>query len=66
MFAEQLRRAVEASPRAELPAVCGLLWKAFAAGQVSEPEAAQPESKPAPVTAKPETPAAPEPRAGMA
>src|SRR3954468_3033488 len=41
MFAEQLRRAVEASPRAELPAVCGLLWKAYAAGQVSEPEASE-------------------------
>src|SRR3954462_8775379 len=39
MFVEQLRRAVEASPRAELPAVSGLLWKAFAAGQVSEAEA---------------------------
>src|SRR3954454_17918210 len=39
MFAEHLRRAVEASPRAELPAVSGLLWKAYAAGQVSEPEA---------------------------
>src|SRR4051812_23363754 len=39
MFAEQLRRAVEASPRAELHTVSGLLWKAFAAGQVSEAEA---------------------------
>src|SRR3954470_9005892 len=39
MFIEQLRRAVEASPRAELPAVSGLLWKAYAAGQVSEAEA---------------------------
>src|SRR3954454_9902361 len=39
MFAEQLRRAVEASPRAELPAVSGLLWKAYAAGQVTEAEA---------------------------
>src|SRR3954452_4980041 len=41
MFAEHLRRAVEASPRAELPAVCGLLWRAYAAGQVSEPEASE-------------------------
>src|SRR3954470_1291134 len=41
MFAEHLRRAVEASPRAELPAVSGLLWKAYAAGQVSEPEASE-------------------------
>src|SRR3954452_287206 len=39
MFAEHLRRAVEAAPRAELPAVSGLLWKAYAAGQVTEPEA---------------------------
>src|SRR3954470_13650586 len=39
MFVDELRRAVEASPRAELPAVSGLLWKAFAAGQVSEAEA---------------------------
>src|SRR3954464_5421186 len=41
MFAEQLRRAVEASPRAELHAVSGLLWKAYAAGQVSEAEASE-------------------------
>ncbi len=41
MFAEQLRRAVEASPRAELPMVSGLLWKAYAAGQVSEAEASE-------------------------
>src|SRR3954452_2561283 len=39
MFVEQLRHAVEVSPRAELPAVAALLWKAFAAGQVSEAEA---------------------------
>src|SRR3954471_424575 len=39
MFVEQLRRAVEASPRAELPAVAALLWKAYAAGQLSEAEA---------------------------
>ena len=41
MFVEQLRRAVEASPRAELPAVSGLLWKAYAAGQVSEDQASE-------------------------
>src|SRR4051812_23479729 len=40
MFVEQLRRAVEASPRAELPAVSALLWKAYAAGTVSESDAA--------------------------
>src|SRR3954452_8387216 len=39
MFVEQLRRAVEASPRLELTKVSALLWKAFAAGQVSEAEA---------------------------
>jgi hypothetical protein len=39
MFAEQLRRAVEAAPRLELTKVSALLWKAFAAGQVSEEEA---------------------------
>src|SRR3954471_13929788 len=41
MFAEQLRRAVEASPRCELPKVSGLLWKAYAAGYVSESDAAE-------------------------
>ena len=40
MFAEQLRRAVEASPRVELPKVSALLWKAYAAGSVSESDAA--------------------------
>src|SRR5687767_11073493 len=39
MFIEQLRRAVEASPRVELTKVSALLWKAYAAGQVSEAEA---------------------------
>ena len=39
MFAEQLRRAVEASPRCELPKVSALLWKAYAAGHVTEAEA---------------------------
>src|SRR4051812_20569398 len=41
MFVEQLRRAVEASPRAELPTVSGLLWKAYAAGQVTEEQASE-------------------------
>src|SRR3954464_667543 len=41
MFVEQLRRAVEASPRVELPKVSALLWKAYAAGQVSEAQAAE-------------------------
>src|SRR3954469_17873874 len=39
MFAEQLRRAVEASPRVERARVASLLWRAYAAGQVSEAEA---------------------------
>src|SRR3954451_7807342 len=39
MFVEHLRRAVEASPRAELAKVSSLLWRAYAAGQVSEAEA---------------------------
>src|SRR3954464_12027691 len=41
MFAEQLRRAVEASPRVELARVAQLLWKAYAAGQVSEDQASE-------------------------
>src|SRR5215217_6963698 len=40
MFVEQLRRAMEASPRVELPKVSALLWKAYAAGTVSESDAA--------------------------
>ncbi len=40
MFVEQLRRAVEASPRAQLPVVSAHLWKAYAAGYVSESDAA--------------------------
>src|SRR5829696_3400836 len=40
MFVEQFRRAAEVSPRAELPAVSALLWKAYAAGTVSESDAA--------------------------
>src|SRR5215203_2616685 len=41
MFVEQLRRAVEASPRAELPTVSALLWKAYAAGTVTEAQASE-------------------------
>src|SRR4051794_40356434 len=41
MFAEQLRRAVEASPRVELAKVASLLWRAYAAGQVSEAQASE-------------------------
>jgi len=39
MFAEQLRQAVEASPRVELAKVSSLLWRAYAAGQITEAEA---------------------------
>jgi CRP-like cAMP-binding protein len=39
MFAEQIRRAVEASPRVELPKLSSALWKAFAAKGVSAEEA---------------------------
>jgi hypothetical protein len=39
MLIEQLRRAIEASPRAELSNVNQLLWRVFAAGQVTEAEA---------------------------
>src|SRR3954467_15505718 len=41
MFIEQLRRAVEASPRVELVKVASLLWRAYAAGQVSEDQASE-------------------------
>src|SRR4051795_6267656 len=41
MFVEQLRRAVEASPRVELVKVASLLWRAYAAGQVSEDQASE-------------------------
>src|SRR3954462_10828530 len=41
MFVDELRRAVEASPRVELARVAQLLWKAYAAGQVTEAEASE-------------------------
>src|SRR3954471_11711186 len=41
MFVEQLQRAVEASPRVELAKVASLLWRAYAAGQVSEDQASE-------------------------
>jgi len=41
MFAEQLRRAVEASPRVELAKVASLLWRAYAAGHVTDAEATE-------------------------
>src|SRR5215218_8460501 len=39
MFADELRRAVEASPRVKLHAVSQLLWRAYAAGSVTEAQA---------------------------
>src|SRR3954468_16104410 len=39
MFVDQLRRPVEAAPRLELTKVSALLWKAYAAGHVTEAEA---------------------------
>lgn len=39
LFAEEIRRAVEAAPRMKLPELAALLWRAFGAGQVTEAEA---------------------------
>ncbi len=39
MFADEIRRAVEASSRITLPAVTALLWRAFGEGKVTEAEA---------------------------
>src|SRR3954454_22819936 len=39
MFCDQLRASIEAAPRVALTKVSALLWKACAAGQVSEAEA---------------------------
>jgi hypothetical protein len=39
MFADEIRRAVEASPRVKLPEVAALLWRAYGEGQVTEAEA---------------------------
>src|SRR4051794_30595434 len=41
MFVDELRRVVEAAPRVELPKVSALLWRAYAAGQVSEDQASE-------------------------
>ena len=40
MFVDELRRTVEAAPRIELPKVAQLLWRAYAAGQVTEAQGA--------------------------
>src|SRR5215204_908811 len=39
MFCDQLKHAVEASPRCDLPRVSAALWKAYAAGQIGEGDA---------------------------
>ncbi len=39
MFCDQIRQRAETAPRAALPAVTAALWKAFAAGHVTEAEA---------------------------
>ena len=39
MFAQEIRRAVEAAPRVKLPEIAALLWRAYGEGQVSEDEA---------------------------
>ena len=41
MFVEEIRRAVEASPRVKLPEVTALLWRAYGAGQITEADAEQ-------------------------
>ena len=41
MFVEQLRQAVMAAPRIELPKVSALLWKAYAAGSITEEQASE-------------------------
>src|SRR5215213_9933312 len=41
MFVEQLRQAISAAPRRELPKVSALLWKAYAAGSVTEAQASE-------------------------
>jgi hypothetical protein len=39
MFADEIRRAIEASSRITLPAVTALLWRAYGEGKVTEAEA---------------------------
>src|ERR671932_965519 len=41
MFADELRQAVEASPRVGLPKLSAVLWKAYAAGSVTEAQASE-------------------------
>lgn len=39
MFADEIRRAVEAAPRVKLPDVAETMWRAYGAGHVTEAEA---------------------------
>lgn len=39
MFADEIRRSVEAAPRSRLPDVAAVMWRAYGAGQISEAEA---------------------------
>src|SRR4051812_10341431 len=41
MLATQLRQAVDACPRSSLPQISALLWRAYAAGQVTEAQASE-------------------------
>ncbi|WP_156652665.1 hypothetical protein [Methylobacterium sp. Leaf86] len=59
MFADEIRRSVEAAPRSRLPDVAAVMWRAYGAGQISETEA---EALSALIEARkalPATPAAP-------
>jgi hypothetical protein len=59
MFADELRRSVEAASRSRLPDVATVMWRAYGAGQISEAEA---EALSALIEARkalPATPAAP-------
>ena len=39
MFADEVRRSVEAAPRSRLPDVAAVMWRAYGTGQISEAEA---------------------------
>jgi hypothetical protein len=39
MFVEEIRRAVQAAPRNDLPRLAGLVWKGYAAGAIGDNEA---------------------------
>jgi hypothetical protein len=58
MFADEIRRAVEAAPRVKLPELAALLWRAYGEGHVTEAEA---EAISARIEARKVVPAAPAP-----